>query len=338
MTHMHDFDEHLRAVIEDIGYWRAKRFEATVFRFARIGAVTLYDIMDSMIVIQKKESETPAQEQQVSEVHDDPLEAKVRSLELQLGEYIKGVMLVENIPVGDVVIDDLRKETGIYDKFFAIAKKHYDKGTIEERIEEIGKDLKEYRLFLDAFTLTLGRKGYASEERLSQLRETLKKSSPENGARIVARAWVDPEFKRKLLTNAREAVREFGTPLSGTPNLMVVEDKENVHNVIVCTLCSCYPYDLLGNPPWWYKHDIYKTQIVQDPRKVLAEMFKVEIPKSVEIHVHDSTSDYRYMVLPQRPRGTEGMSEEQLAKLVTLDSLIGTGPTLSPETSIQIEN
>ena len=328
MTHMHDYEEHIHAVIEDIGYWRAKRFEATVFRFARIGAVSLYDIMDSVIEMQQRGN--PTVEPQVSDVHDDPLEAKVRGLELQLGEYIRGVMLVENIPVGDVVIDDLRKETGIYDKFFAITKKSYNKGSMEERIQEIGKDLKEYKLFLDAFTLTLVRKGYASEGKLAQLRETLKKSSPENGARIVARAWVDPEFKKKLLTNAREAVRDYGTPLSGTPNLIVVEDKEKVHNIIVCTLCSCYPYDLLGNPPWWYKQDIYKTQIVQDPRSMLKTMFHVAVPKDVEIQVHDSTSDYRFMVLPQRPPRTEGMSEEELAKLVTLDSLIGTGPTLKP--------
>ena len=257
---MHDYELHLRAIIEDLNYWRAKRFEATGFRFARIGALTLYDIMDSMSSV--KTEGLP----DVSSIHaETEEEAKIRSLEIGLGDYIKGVMIVESVPVGDVVIDDLRKETGIYDHFFSIAKKYYE-GSLDKRVEDIGIDLISYRRFLDGFTRALVKKGFVSEQELQEKREQVKKSSPENGARIVARAWVDPEFKKKLLSNARDAVRDLGTPLSGTPNLIVVEITERVQNVVVCTLCSCYPYDHLGNPPWWYKHDDYKKAIVSVPR------------------------------------------------------------------------
>jgi hypothetical protein len=109
-----------------------------------------------------------------------------------------------------------------------------------------------------------------------------------------------------------------------------VENTENVHNVVVCTLCSCYPYDILGDTPWWYKHESYRTKIVQAPRATLEEMFNLKIPASKEVQVYDSTSDVRYFVLPERPTGTEAMSEEDLAKLVTVDSLIGAGEALSP--------
>ena len=112
--------------------------------------------------------------------------------------------------------------------------------------------------------------------------------------------------------------------------LGVVENTESVHNVVVCTLCSCYPHDLLGDTPWWYKHDIYKKRIIADPRGTLEEMFRLKIPSSIEVRVHDSTSDVRYMVLPRRPSDTNGMKEEELAKLVTVDSLIGAGEPLHP--------
>ena len=210
-------------------------------------------------------------------------------------------MIIESVPVGDVVIDDLRKETGIYDKFFTIAKKSYS-GSLEEKTEAIGRDLQKYQHFLDAFTHTLIRKGFMTEEELAKKREDIKKSSIENGGRIVARAWVDPRFKAHLLSNARDAVRDFGTPLSGTPNLIVVENTESVRNVVVCTLCSCYPYDLLGNPPWWYKDDSYKTKIVGNPREALASMFGYKVPQNVEIRVHDSTSDFRCLYFPKDPQ------------------------------------
>jgi nitrile hydratase len=119
--------------------------------------------------------------------------------------------------------------------------------------------------------------------------------------------------------------------------LVVVENTDKVHNVIVCTLCSCYPYDILGDTPWWYKHESYRTQIVQNPRACLREMFQLDIPAGKEVQVYDSTSDIRYFVLPQRPSGTEGMSEEELAKLVTVDSLIGAGYALEPSQQREAE-
>jgi nitrile hydratase len=152
----------------------------------------------------------------------------------------------------------------------------------------------------------------------------------ENGATIVARAWLDPIFKANLMTDAKGTLRELGFVLNRTPKLVVLEDTESVRHVIVCTLCSCYPYELLGNPPWWYKHDSYKQAIVKEPRSTLESMFKLVVPENVEISVYDSTSDIRYMVLPKRPDGTVGMGERELAGLVTQESLIGVGPTLSP--------
>ena len=148
---------------------------------------------------------------------------------------------------------------------------------------------------------------------------------------IVAKAWTDPEFKEALLTTGREALREMGVHQGKVGKLVVVENTDKTHNLIVCTLCSCYPYDILGDTPWWYKHESYRTKIVQNPRACAKEMFQLELPANKEVQVWDSTSDVRYFVLPQRPAGTEGMSEEDLAKLVTVDSLIGAGYALEPE-------
>jgi len=133
-----------------------------------------------------------------------------------------------------------------------------------------------------------------------------------------------------LLSTGREALREMGVHQGKVGKLVVVENTDSVHNVIVCTLCSCYPYDILGDTPWWYKHESYRTKIVQNPRACVKDMFGLEIPANNEVRVYDSTSDVRYFVLPQRPAGTEGMSEEELAKLVTVDSLIGAGYALEP--------
>jgi nitrile hydratase subunit alpha len=151
-----------------------------------------------------------------------------------------------------------------------------------------------------------------------------------NGARIVARAWVDPAFKQALLTRGREAVRELNIPPGRLGKLGVAENTATLHNVVVCTLCSCYPHDLLGDPPWWYRDDIYKERIVRDARGTLADRFDLRLPDNVEVRVHDSTSDVRWMVLPRRPAGTDGWSEEELARLVTIDSLVGTAHALSP--------
>jgi nitrile hydratase subunit alpha len=149
--------------------------------------------------------------------------------------------------------------------------------------------------------------------------------SPALGAQIVARAWIDPEFRSRLLADAVAAVAEYHE--QAVP-LAVLEDSPAVHNVIVCTLCSCYPSGILGNPPTWYKSFEYRSRVVREPREVLAE-FGMEIEPGVELRVHDSTAEQRYLVLPLRPDGTDGWTAEQLAALVTRNSMIGTGRPLS---------
>jgi nitrile hydratase subunit alpha len=152
--------------------------------------------------------------------------------------------------------------------------------------------------------------------------EYMEARSPANGARLVARAWVDPEFKARLLSDTKAAAQELGVDASGPVEFVVVENTPRVHNLIVCTLCSCYPRAILGRPPDWYKSINYRSRAVKEPRAVMRE-FGFEPPEDVEVVVHDSTADVRYMVLPMRPPDTEGMSEEELAELVTRDSLIG---------------
>lgn len=153
---------------------------------------------------------------------------------------------------------------------------------------------------------------------------------PKNGARVVARAWSDPEYKQRLMTNASEAILELGYSGFDGSYMVVRENTPEVHNVTVCTLCSCYPWPTLGLPPTWYKTAPYRSRVVIEPRAVLEE-FGLSIPDNVEVRVWDSINELRYLVLPMRPEGTEGWSEEQLAKLVTRDSMIGTGLCLNPD-------
>jgi nitrile hydratase subunit alpha len=153
---------------------------------------------------------------------------------------------------------------------------------------------------------------------------------PQLGAKAVARAWVDPAFKERLLADATAACSEIGIGGLGGEDMVVLEDTDEVHNLIVCTLCSCYPWPVLGLPPNWYKEPAYRSRIVRAPRAVLREDFGFDVPESVEVRVWDSSSEIRYWVLPRRPAGTEGMSEEQLAELVTRDALIGVGPAAVP--------
>jgi nitrile hydratase len=154
----------------------------------------------------------------------------------------------------------------------------------------------------------------------------LAKASPANGARITARAWVDPDFRDRLLADANTAIRELGLSMSGglqEQRLKVVANTEDEHNVVVCTLCSCYPIALLGPSPAWYKSEAYRSRVVRDPRGVLRE-FGLELPAGTRISVWDASAESRYMVVPRRPEGTDGMTEEQLAGLVTRKGLIGT--------------
>jgi nitrile hydratase len=152
---------------------------------------------------------------------------------------------------------------------------------------------------------------------------------PRNGARVVARAWTDPEFKARLLQDANSTLDEMGLVGNEGASVVVVENTPSVHNMVVCTLCSCYPWPLLGLPPVWYKSAPYRSRAVIDPRGVLRE-FGVELSEEVEVRVWDSTADQRYLVLPMRPEGTQGMSQAELAALVTRDAMIGTGVVRAP--------
>src|ERR687888_434293 len=152
---------------------------------------------------------------------------------------------------------------------------------------------------------------------------------PRNGARVVARAWVDPAYKRRLLEDGTAAVAEFGFVGRQSEKLVVVENTPTVHNLVVCTLCSCYPWAVLGLPPVWYKSAPYRARAVIDPRGVLSE-FGVELPEAVEVRVWDSTAEIRYLVLPERPAGAEHLSEEELAALVTRDSMVGVAKIAPP--------
>jgi nitrile hydratase len=164
-------------------------------------------------------------------------------------------------------------------------------------------------------------KGVVTEGEIAGEVEAMRKRGYERGSRVVARAWVDSEYKKRLLANGTKACEELGLEVPAL-KLLVVENTPEVHNAIVCTLCSCYPRMLLGIPPEWYKSRNYRSRMVREPRAVLAE-FGLHIPDTVAIRVHDSTADMRYMALPMRPGGTEGWSEERLASLVTRDSMIG---------------
>jgi nitrile hydratase subunit alpha len=149
------------------------------------------------------------------------------------------------------------------------------------------------------------------------------KVGPRNGARVVARAWVDAEYKKRLLADARAAIAELGFSPHQGEQMVVYENAPQVHNLVVCTLCSCYPWALLGLPPVWYKSAAYRSRAVIDPRALLRE-FGVELDDEVAVHVWDSTAELRYLILPRRPAGTQGMNEEELAALVTRDGMIGT--------------
>jgi nitrile hydratase len=173
-------------------------------------------------------------------------------------------------------------------------------------------------------------KGVVSEDAIAAAMATVRARGPERGAAMAARAWLDPAYKARMLADGSRAAEELGFEVPGL-RLIVVENTPQAHNVIVCTLCSCYPRMLLGLPPEWYKSRPYRSRVVREPRKVLAE-FGTRIPANIRIRVHDSNADMRYMVLPMRPAGTGGWSEERLAALVTRDCLIGVAVPKIPKT------
>ena len=200
---------------------------------------------------------------------------------------------------------------------------HHDDDDDVQEHREHGAPLSAVELRVRALESLLVDKGLVDPAALDQLIDTYEtKVGPRNGARIVARAWVDPAFKRRLLEDGTAAVAEHGFVGRQSEKLVVVENTPSVHNMVVCTLCSCYPWAVLGLPPVWYKSAPYRSRAVIDPRGVLSEL-GVSVPAHTEVRVWDSTAEIRYMVLPERPAGTERMSEEQLAELVTRDAMIG---------------
>ena len=193
-----------------------------------------------------------------------------------------------------------------------------------------GSELGEMQLRVRALETVLSEKGYVDPKALDLIVEAYEtKIGPHNGAKVVARAWTDPEFKRRLLEDGSKTIAALGHMSRVGDHLVAVENTRQVHNMVVCTLCSCYPWEMLGLPPVWYKAAPYRSRAVKDPRGVLGD-FGVTLPKETEIRVWDSTAETRFLVLPMRPAGTEGWSEEKLATLVTRDSMIGTGLAKSP--------
>jgi nitrile hydratase len=311
-------------------YYRTKRLESRIFLMARRGVLTLYDLLKAHRDLPESADGSADHDGHDHEDHEHaPLEQRIRALEDRLDNYVREIALIRGTRGEDLVIEDNRKERGDYDAFFRIAKRHYE-GTLEERIEQLERDLDDGMLLVATALRALVRTGQVTQEQIDATRARMAQQGHHNGARIVARAWVDPEFKRNLMQYGREAVRELDIPPGRLGKLGVAENTETVHNVVVCTLCSCYPTDLLGDAPWWYRQDSYKQRIIRDPRAMLKDMFGLTIPSGVEVQVHDSTSDVRWMVLPRRPAGTEHMSEEELARLVTPESMVGAAPALEP--------
>src|SRR5881628_2022825 len=319
--HREDIAAHIRSVEEDMEYWRTKRLEPRVIRLIRKGTIAFSDLIQASTVAHSRLEELKS---------DGDLEDRVAALEIGLGKFIRGTEVATSIIGSRVLVEESRQEAGVYDDGAKLEHRELSEGTID-RVSELEEMLTGNMLLLQALLIALTKKGLVTLEKVDEMLAATNPPRYENGARIVAKAWLDAEFRSRLVSDAKTTLRELGFALNRTPKLVVLEDTEFVRTVIVCTLCSCYPYELLGNPPWWYKQDRYKQEIVASPRKMLEEMFRLEVPATVEVRVHDSTSDIRYMILPMRPDGTEGMSEEQLANLVTQESLIGVGDPLKAE-------
>jgi nitrile hydratase subunit alpha len=193
-----------------------------------------------------------------------------------------------------------------------------------------GSELSEMDVRVRALETILTEKGYVDPAALDKIVEAFEtRVGPHNGAWIVARAWIDPEFKRRLLVDATEAANSLGKLDPVANHLIAVANTPDTHNLVVCTLCSCYPWSVLGLPPVWYKSAPYRSRAVIDPKGVLAD-FGVTLPPETEIRIWDSTAETRFLVVPMRPAGTDGWSEERLATLVTRDSMVGTGLPKSP--------
>jgi nitrile hydratase len=198
-----------------------------------------------------------------------------------------------------------------------------------------GSELSDTQRRVRALETVLSEKGYVDPAALDELVETYEtKVGPRNGARVVAKAWADPEYRAWLFSDSGAAIESLGYGGRQGENIVALENTPDVHNMVVCTLCSCYPWPVLGLPPVWYKSAPYRSRAVSDPRGVLRD-FGVELPEGTEIRVWDSTAEIRYLVIPMRPEGTDGWSEEELAALVTRDSMIGTGVVARPVEAVR---
>jgi nitrile hydratase len=320
--HPVDPEPRLRAVAADLEYFRAKRLEPRVLHLVRRGVISLNDLIRAGREIKADQVSRPG-----------PADAaqRLRALEDRLDAFVTGIAVVAVATrSADVVIEDIRRERGDYHPFLKFAERTCT-GSAEERMSQLERALSDSEELLGVFTRALVDTGEITARELDQRRRAVRNQGYRNGARLVARAWADPEFRRRLLETGREAARELDIPPGRLGKLGVAENTEHEHNVVVCTLCSCYPHDLLGDPPWWYRTGEYKKRIIEDPRAMLAEMFGLRVPPQRSITVRDSTSDVRWMVLPRRPEGTEALTEDELADLVTPESLVGAGEPRRPQ-------
>ena len=200
----------------------------------------------------------------------------------------------------------------------------------DHHVHDHGSELSDMQLRVRALETILTEKGYIDPAALDAIVEACETQiGPHNGARVVARAWVDPDFKRRLLEDASEAANSLGHVSPVGAHLIALENTPEVHNLVVCTLCSCYPWEVLGLPPVWYKSAPYRSRAVIDPKGVLSD-FGLKLPEQTKVRIWDSTAETRFLVLPMRPDGSAALSEEQLAELVTRDSMVGTGLPKSP--------
>jgi nitrile hydratase len=208
---------------------------------------------------------------------------------------------------------------------------HHHHGHHDHHHDPEGSELSEIELRVRALESILVEKGYVDPAAIDALVETYEtKVGPRNGAKVVAKAWANPDFRERLRADATAAIASLGFTGRQGEHMVAVENTPQEHNMVVCTLCSCYPWPVLGLPPVWYKSAPYRSRAVIDPRGVLAE-FGVTLPPATRIRVWDSTAEVRYLVIPMRPEGAEGLSEDALADLVTRDSMIGTGVALRPD-------
>ena len=200
----------------------------------------------------------------------------------------------------------------------------------DHHVHDHGSELSDMQLRVRALETILTEKGYIDPAALDAIVEACETQiGPHNGARVVARAWVDPDFKRRLLEDASEAANSLGHVSPVGAHLIALENTPELHNLVVCTLCSCYPWEVLGLPPVWYKSAPYRSRAVIDPKGVLSD-FGLKLPEQTKVRIWDSTAETRFLVLPMRPEGSAELSEEQLAELVTRDSMVGTGLPKSP--------